>query len=434
MKKTNIPQQIPDNLHVFISHRSDDLSTREADDLRKRLVAEGIKVFLDIRQLEGGDQWDERLYEEVRSSDVLIIILNEDDSNWVRREVDLARGANISILPVRISPSIVNIEMLLRNLDLNTTQYTNYVSLAEYIARINADETHSTEVKVSLREGAPQKVESIYQELIQNIYKRANQTRDKQRKWALKLRNNRKRKKFRPAKSSYVKFQIKDTDYEIHIATGDIIDLKNIDVIVNSENTYMQMARRLDNNTLSSNLRHYGSEFDEFNNLLSDSVQDDLNRIIKTNRPVQIGAVFSTIGGHPNSRIVKRTNLKYIIHAATTQVNITRDNHYGFEGMGADDIPQLTKACLIEFDKLNQYEVNQDNPLVNIFFPVFNAGEVGVPISDILDHMIEGMMDYINDQPTTHLKHIHILAYTQNELNIIQAILENHESLILLKD
>lgn len=431
MSKRSIPKQIPDNIQVFISHRSDDLSTREADKLAERLEAEGITVFLDIRRLQGGDKWDEELYKAVRTSDVLILLVNEDISSWVGREVDLARGASITILPINISNDVKNIQPLLDDLELSKSQYLEYISLEEYIARINSDPEHNSKTKVRLRDGAEAHHAKEYQQLIEDIYKCTRETRHNQREWAKFLRQNRKRQKFTPANRSQAVFNVKDKPYQIHIAAGDIIDLKNIDVIVNSENNYMQMARRLDNNTLSSALRFHGSKFRR-KNLLADTVQDELNRAIEADddaRPVQIGSTFITSGGHADSNLVKKTKLRYIIHAATTRVDINEADIYEFVPMNIGAIPDLTKDCLHDFDELNQREENKDKPLTNIFFPVFNAGEVEMSIEKVLVPMLKGIFNYFNENPSTHLKQIHFLAYTKNELDIITAILEEYPQL-----
>ena len=57
----------------------------------------------------------------------------------------------------------------------------------------------------------------------------------------------------------------------IHIASGDIFRLSNYDILVNSENDYMQMARIFDMASLSSNIRHYGSATEK--GYLEDTIQ-----------------------------------------------------------------------------------------------------------------------------------------------------------------
>jgi O-acetyl-ADP-ribose deacetylase (regulator of RNase III) len=431
MSKKRIPEQIPDNLRVFISHKSDDFSTSEARKLRNRLASDHITGFLDVVNLNLGNEWDDEIYEALRTSDVLIVLLNDQESNWVEREVYMARALNISIFPICIVDEDVDISGVISRLDLEKIQRISYCSLEEEEKRFYKKHPVSSKDTDTLKAKLPETVEDGYQEILSSIIRLSKVTRDRQRTWAKSLRQSRKRQKFSPSNRSQVVFKVKDTPYEIHIATGDIIELKNMDVIVNSENNYMQMARRLDNNTLSSALRYHGSKFDR-KNLMADTVQDELNQVIysiKDARPVQIGSIFVTSGGHKDSKLAKNTKLRHIIHAATTRIDIGTSDIYEFVPMSRSDIPEVTKDCLEEFDNLNQLEKNLNKPLTNIFFPVFNAGEVERSIDQVLTPMLEGIFAYINDQPETHLKHIHILAYTQNELNIIDAILSNHKML-----
>ena len=61
-------------------------------------------VFIDVNNLEVGKRWADEIYRNIHESDVLIVVIERDtaESEWVQREVDVARGANVSILPLRV--------------------------------------------------------------------------------------------------------------------------------------------------------------------------------------------------------------------------------------------------------------------------------------------------------------------------------------------
>ena len=99
---------------------------------------------------------------------------------------------------------------------------------------------------------------------------------------------------------------------------------RTIDVYVNSENNYMQMARIFESKTVSSLLRFYGSKLDEAGRIDEDTIQDELNQIIRKEgirtRPVMPGIVIATSAGHASSYLRKRLKARYIFHTATVIV------------------------------------------------------------------------------------------------------------------
>ena len=105
---------------VYISYLNREPSISEARDLHDKLVQKGFKVFQDIEGLRGGDLWASKIYSEIRKSDVIIVLLQTGqeegdgsstaESEWVQREIDVARGANVSILPLKLYLNSYNID------------------------------------------------------------------------------------------------------------------------------------------------------------------------------------------------------------------------------------------------------------------------------------------------------------------------------------
>jgi hypothetical protein len=101
---------------AFISYRSDDTraaASRLASELRRKLECE---VFHDSR-ISGGDVWPERLRNEVRRADVVLVLIGsrwltlqgrdgirllDDPNDWVRQEIEQALEADRTIIPVLI--------------------------------------------------------------------------------------------------------------------------------------------------------------------------------------------------------------------------------------------------------------------------------------------------------------------------------------------
>ena len=99
---------MPDKPRVFISYRNAELSIHVASQMMKELKRRGYDdIFYDKdgdRKIRGGDAWARTIYENIWESDVMVVLLEQSTalSDWVQREVDVARGAHISILPVKI--------------------------------------------------------------------------------------------------------------------------------------------------------------------------------------------------------------------------------------------------------------------------------------------------------------------------------------------
>lgn len=109
---------------LFINYRQSDTkptAQRLCDELKRRLVPD--KVFLDEQDIRGGEEWPERLREELAKAQVVFALIGKDwlgakknpDSehrrldepgDWVRRELEEAlarhKERNIKLVPVRV--------------------------------------------------------------------------------------------------------------------------------------------------------------------------------------------------------------------------------------------------------------------------------------------------------------------------------------------
>lgn len=87
-------------VRVFVSHSSKD---REfALRLEASLEARDIQAWLDLRNLEGGEDFDKKIEAVILHCTCLLVILSPDavESRWVRSEIHLAFDHDIPIIPV----------------------------------------------------------------------------------------------------------------------------------------------------------------------------------------------------------------------------------------------------------------------------------------------------------------------------------------------
>ena len=91
---------------VFISHAGADIGL--AEKVHRWLIEDGHDAFLDRDINDGilpGEEWEERLYKELRKADAVVCITTQAylRSVWCAAEIGAARGLGSELLPVRFS-------------------------------------------------------------------------------------------------------------------------------------------------------------------------------------------------------------------------------------------------------------------------------------------------------------------------------------------
>ena len=66
---------------------------------------------------------------------------------------------------------------------------------------------------------------------------------------------------------------------EVGVITGDIENIKEADVWVNSENTNMQMARHYER-SISATIRYMGAKKDDFGRVVEDTIANELHKAV----------------------------------------------------------------------------------------------------------------------------------------------------------
>ena len=414
------------NIQVFISYKRADLSQREGVHLTRILEKAGFGVFMDKNPnqgLEPGDDWAQTLYDNLYSSHVLIVLLEPDTekSDWVQREVDIARGAHVSILPLKLSGETVSVEGVQRKLAIEATQYLEFDSTGEN-----------------------------FDTLVESLERLSDETRRKQYDWIKDLQQESTGIEV-VNKARVASFPLdEDGKCQLHLSSGDMIKLKNVDVMVNSENDYMQMARIFESSTLSSALRMAGA-LRINGRLREDSVQEALDAQIRNkdndyDLPIIPGQVIPTPAGHPEGTL-RQNGTRYIFHAATVQVfNAKTRREKVVPIQDADSFRETVNNCLDTVRKVNrqrgvispagskaylleQEQADSYQPIKSIAFPIFGTGHGGLKIGPkIIRPMVRGFQEYIDEYHNTDyfsITDIYLSAYLPSDVEIVLNILNN---------
>jgi len=89
---------------VFISHSVKDNDQEVANRVYDYLERNGIKCFMDIRDLVPGKPYPEQITSAIEQSRVIVLVFsaNSDSSAAVQNELAIATNGRISIIPLRI--------------------------------------------------------------------------------------------------------------------------------------------------------------------------------------------------------------------------------------------------------------------------------------------------------------------------------------------
>lgn len=424
---------------LFISYKTN-VNRPDANNLRIRLKDAKYNVWMDATGLNGGERWDSQIYDEITTRDIVLLLLKKEtaESIWVRREVDVARGARVYILPLLTEAlSSDEVNKLLAHFGLENYQCVNYT----------------------------QQDERQFADLIAAIEKNAARTRVAQEEWLAALRRGESKpmmkepvKPFKPAYRSYaLTDKTAASACRIYLAAGDMTQAKNIDVLVNSENNYMQMARIFESFTLSSKLRWHGSKRKADGRLVDDTVQQELYQQIKQpggnfQIPIDWGCVVPTHAGHPESNLA-RNGARYIFHTVAVRVESgTKNNQDAIRAIDDGNIGEAVANCLKQVMEVNQargvispdgsdtYQrelaaQDQYQPIRSIIFPLFGTGhgkrqnDIGVIGSLMFESIAQFVMEN-HANPAFTLDAIHVCAYSRQDADTLEAALKTMKHLL----
>ena len=379
--------------------------------------------WIDDSELTAGVAWETEIYRRILVSDVLLVLIGHgtSQSHWVRREIALANALGISIIPLGFDLSWEDMEVELKALELSHLQ-----------GRLTQN------IKLST-------VTPLLSELQQDLERACQRTRETQEVTLRDLLSRRNPSTPKaPDKQKSATFVIEGSNGKcnLHVASGDISKVRGVDVLVNSENDYMQMARFFESKTVSSMLRRRGAQIRD--GRYDDTIQHELDwQLRERGRPVQVAEVFATSAGGPNSDLAKINKVRYILHVAAVQAVAAESTVIPYKQ------PYQIEACvrsslskLLEINRLDgvisppgtQQRTEQEQlarqgqgRVSSIIFPLFGTGQGGSAPDDVVEPMLSGIGSFLDDSDnselTSVLTDIYISAFKEQDVNLLTEIL-----------
>jgi nudix-type nucleoside diphosphatase (YffH/AdpP family) len=198
--------------------------------------------------------------------------------------------------------------------------------------------------------------------------------------------------------------------------TGDIADVKDVSIWVNSENTDMMMDRFL-GKTISAKIRWLGANKDDDGNVTEDTIQESLRDVMGERAHVRIGNVLVTKAG----MLWSTHGVQRIFHVATVE---------GGPGQGVSAKPDKLRTCVKEVlarvDRENRTlrRIICKNNLDSILFPLLGTGDGGQPVESVVDNLILEAVGYFGGQEKRTLKEIYFLAFKAPERSACEEVLQ----------
>jgi O-acetyl-ADP-ribose deacetylase (regulator of RNase III) len=384
------------------------------------------EAWLDKSNLDAGVEWETEIYRQIMKSDVLLALIKPGTSKspWVEREISLANALGIAVVPIGSG--------------------LNEDALAEELAAVGIPRTQG-KITRSIEAGFG---DALRKELRPDLAGAAERTRKQQEgilNDLLQARNYELlRQKSDPDPRAQDNQKAATFPYKtisIHVATGDISTFSGIDVLVNSENNYMQMARFFESRTVSAIIRRRGARIG--GGRYDDAVQDELDHHLRDRfRPLAPGEVVITGCGQPDSDLATENKAKYILHVAAVEAVESEARVVPYKQ--PYQIAKCVRESLKKISEINEKQgvVSPENttqraeqqkraeaghrPVNSIIFPIFGSGHGGSPVDEVLPAMFSGIEGFFadGDSQSSALSDIYISAFKQRDAEQLTKFLQ----------
>jgi O-acetyl-ADP-ribose deacetylase (regulator of RNase III) len=399
---------MPSPINVFICHKKTVHSRGSRPALKDgkvqatllhkilRSYPERYCSWMDEHSISPGMHWESEIYKKLRSSDVVLVAVapGTSQSEWVRREIALARAFGITILPLGYDLEREELVSELERLAISEIQgglpkNIKYPPSAAFLKELH---TYLEWARSQTRAGRAEVIASLTERQSSD----APKAKDDQ--WAFEL-----------------PIELGGSKIFMRVASGDLTTTTGIDILVNSENDYMQMARAFEGRTVSAQLRARGAS--ESGNKYVDTIQNELDFQVGVGmRPVRPAQVFVTSAGGPDSRLARDNRARYIFHVAAVHADVANRQVVPFHQR--DQIEDCARACLrklLELDRKKGVVSPKDTPQYkeqerlaksgkwmarSILFPLFGTGQGGRPVRDAIKPMLSGIRSFLCDRRT----------------------------------
>ncbi|WP_432994664.1 macro domain-containing protein [Dactylosporangium sp. CA-233914] len=198
------------------------------------------------------------------------------------------------------------------------------------------------------------------------------------------------------------------------VRPGRIMRVRDVDIWVNSENTEMEMPR-FNEFSISAIIRYNGARRDAGGHVVEDVIADELARAVGAHRPVAPGTAFVTGPG----ALADSNAVRWIIHVAAV---------HGEPGAGFRQIRHVG-ACVASALAHAERLAADDEAVRTIIFPMLGTGQAGGSVAATAVELVAAAVDHLAATPSTRLRGVYFLGYTEQEKTALTDALAAHPAL-----
>lgn len=219
-------------------------------------------------------------------------------------------------------------------------------------------------------------------------------------------------------KTNIFTYQLRNVpDKQICLITGDIRNVRGIDIWVNSENTNMQMACHFDR-SISSVIRYQGAKKDKAGQVAEDTIANELATVMgRSHHTVPPATVIVTGAGE----LELTHKVKRIFHAASV---------VGQVGMGYTPIADIGMCVRNALEKASSNEF-RDVQLRSILFPLMGTGTGRGMLEENAKELICAAISFLEANLHCAIEKVYFLAWSDTELEVCQRILQETPEVIV---
>ena len=207
-------------------------------------------------------------------------------------------------------------------------------------------------------------------------------------------------------------YRIKGTRNKcISLITGNLQEVKCVDIWVNSENTNMQMSR-FHEKTISGLIRYLGAKKDDLNFVIDDTIYDELKKSLVNRVHVPPATVIITSSG----ALEETHNVKKIFHVASVE---------GQTGQGYRPIRNIDRCIHNALSKADSDKAVKELNLQSILFPLLGTGSAKGNKEEIISGLILATVSYMQNNQKSVINQIFFLTPTDLQLELCKSFLDN---------
>jgi O-acetyl-ADP-ribose deacetylase (regulator of RNase III) len=370
------------------------------------------EVWIDD-SLKEGALWAKTIYRKLLPAHVVILVLNDQtaESEWVRQEISLAVAFGIQIIPLGLDIDEKQLQDQLHKLKLAPVHYGRPFNISSQTAKAIV-----ARLTLAIRE-ARAATESGGFKLLKDIGEEI-------RPRAVPARPN---------------ISVKDRSFtfgtkkiSVHVTTGDIFRLSNYQILVNSENDYMQMARVFDSKSISSQIRYDGGPRE-------DAIQAEIESAFRNGRytrPVPVSTAIVTSSGGKESKLYPK-GISHIIHVAAVKTDLDArkiaalTDEEKIRDCVASALSAAQDICraqgVVSPEGTPQRQLQEANKAqfapTRIMMPLFGTGTGGKSVAEVgpvvLDAILEFFVSPLYEEKDMGLTDFHVSVFLEDDVPAI---------------